>query len=147
VIAVPEHAFHGKLRSRFSGSPRAGNRARKRNVDGIENDLGENLMRRALTLAGALVAVSLASPLAVAEQSGAAAGAATGAITGAVVGGPIGAAVGGVAGAVIGDQASGPNRRNETVVVQPAPSSACETTTVRTENSYGDSKTVTRERC
>ncbi len=100
-----------------------------------------------------LVALSLLGvPSFSVAQEGAAAGAITGAVTGGIVGGPIGAAVGagvgGLAGAAAEDSAK---RGPDTVVVQPGREvvggTGCASETVRTENSFGDSKTVTRERC
>jgi uncharacterized protein YcfJ len=101
-------------------------------------------MRRSVLLAAACLSLAAAMP-ARADDGGAAAGAVTGAVVGGVVGGPVGAAVGGGIGGVAGGAASGPNRP-DTVVVQPG-ARPCETTTVRRENAYGESKTVTRESC
>jgi phage tail tape-measure protein len=92
----------------------------------------------------------LALPNAAGANEGAAAGAVTGAIAGGVVGGPIGAAVGAGVGGIAGGAASDANRP-DTVVVAPGSdatgSVGCTTQTVRTENAYGESKTVRTERC
>jgi uncharacterized protein YcfJ len=101
---------------------------------------------RILTTIAVLSALSITPTLALADDGGAASGAVTGAVTGAVVGGPVGAAVGGAAGAVIGGTATGPNR-SDTVIVRERGSAACSSTTVRKENEFGESKTVTRQDC
>ncbi|HEX8664262.1 MAG TPA: hypothetical protein VF744_09560 [Beijerinckiaceae bacterium] len=100
-----------------------------------------------LALASAAALFALPS-LAIASDAGAATGAATGAAAGAVVGGPAGAVVGGAAGAVAGGAASGPNRTG--VVVEDRTTTGtvgCSSTTVRKENSMGDSKTVHKQEC
>lgn len=109
-------------------------------------------MRSVLIGLMSLAVVTAAPSLAFADGDGAAAGAATGAVTGAVVGGPIGAAVGagvgGIAGGVASDAA---NPRPRAVIIEPGPATTggttCASRTVRTENAYGNSKTVTSERC
>jgi hypothetical protein len=104
-------------------------------------------MRKTLIGLAALSTLALGGA-AMADEGGAAAGAATGAVTGAIVGGPVGAAVGAGVGGIAGGAASGPDRR-DTVVVRPdaTGSVGCSSTTVHKENSYGESKTVTRDDC
>src|SRR4051794_22398434 len=101
-----------------------------------------------LALASAAALFALPS-LAIADDAGAAAGATAGAVGGAVVGGPVGAVVGAGAGAAVGGATTGPNRTG--VVVEERPgvtgSVGCSSTTVRKENSMGDSKTVRKEDC
>jgi hypothetical protein len=109
-------------------------------------------MRNAIIGLVSLSALALPGA-ALAEEGGAAAGAVTGAITGGIVGGPVGAAVGAGVGGLAGGAATGPSRRGDTVVVVPDRPVAtgsvggCATTTTRTENAYGESKTVTKESC
>ena len=103
-------------------------------------------MRNALI--GLLSLSALALPGSALAEGGAAAGAATGAITGAVVGGPVGAAVGAGVGGIAGAAADDANRRPDTVVIDRGASAAdCSTRTTRTENAYGESKTVTERSC
>jgi hypothetical protein len=105
-------------------------------------------MRNAVV--GLVSLLALAAPMAASANEGAAAGAVTGAIAGGVVGGPIGAAVGAGVGGIAGGAASEANRP-DTVYVAPGAevtgSVGCTTQTVRTENAYGESKTVRTERC
>jgi hypothetical protein len=104
------------------------------------------VMRKALL---GIAAVSLlALPGAALAEGGAAAGAATGAITGAVVGGPVGAAVGAGVGGIAGAAADDANRRPDAVVIERRGAAVdCTTRTTRTENVYGESKTVTEKSC
>lgn len=103
-------------------------------------------------LAGIVAFGTLTAPLAVlAEEGGAAAGAVTGAVAGGIVGGPIGAAVGAGVGGLAGGAATGPSRPDTVYVVPDRGATTggvgCSTKTVRTENSYGESRTTTTERC
>ena len=108
-------------------------------------------MRR--TLIGLAALTMLALPTLASAQEGAAAGAVTGAVTGGLVGGPIGAAVGAGVGGLAGSAAEDSARRGprDTVVIRERPvatgSVGCDSTTVTKENSFGDRKTVTTERC
>jgi hypothetical protein len=109
-------------------------------------------MRNALIGLMSLAAVTGTAGIASANEGGVAAGATTGAVAGAVVGGPVGAVVGAGVGAVAGGVASdAANPPPRAVVVQPAPtvtgSVPCTSKTVRTENSLGESRTVTTESC
>jgi phage tail tape-measure protein len=98
------------------------------------------------TIIATLVVTAFALPgLAQADEGGAAAGAVSGAVAGGIVGGPVGAAVGAGVGGVAGGAASGPDRR-ERVIERGGPGD-CSSKTVRTENAYGDSKTVRTESC
>ncbi|NNM73187.1 glycine zipper domain-containing protein [Enterovirga aerilata] len=101
-------------------------------------------MRNALI--GLLSLSAIALPGAALAEGGAAAGAATGAITGAVVGGPIGAAVGAGVGGIAGAAADDANRRPDAVVIERR-GVDCATRTTRTENAFGESKTVTTQSC
>ena len=98
-----------------------------------------------------LVSISaLALPNLALAQEGAAAGAVTGAIAGGIVGGPVGAAVGAGVGGIAGGAAGEANRRPDGVVVERGATTGsvgCTTRTTRTENSFGESKTTTTERC
>lgn len=109
-------------------------------------------MRKALMSVAVLSILAL--PTLAAAQEGAVAGAVTGAVTGGVVGGPVGAAVGAGVGGIAGAAAEDAAKRgpDNTVVVRPGPEAStgsvgCETRTVTRENSVGDTKTVTTERC
>ncbi|MGA0595492.1 hypothetical protein [Enterovirga sp. CN4-39] len=104
-------------------------------------------MRNALI--GFVSLSALAFPGAALAEGGAAAGAATGAITGAVVGGPIGAAVGAGVGGIAGAAADDANRRPDAVVIERRGTGSvdCATRTTRTENAFGESKTVTTQSC
>jgi hypothetical protein len=104
-------------------------------------------MRNAIV--GFVSLAALALPGAALAESGAAAGAATGAVTGAIVGGPVGAAVGAGVGGIAGAAADDANRRPGGVIVEQrgTGSANCATRTTRTENAYGESKTVTERSC
>lgn len=106
-------------------------------------------MRNALI--GLISVAALVLPGTVVAQEGAAAGAVTGAVVGGVVGGPIGAAVGAGVGGVAGGASDADRGRGGAVVVdRPAATGSvggCTTRTTRTENSMGESKTTTTERC
>jgi hypothetical protein len=104
-------------------------------------------MRNALI--GLLSISALAVPTLAVAQEGAAAGAVTGAIAGGVIGGPVGAAVGAGVGGIAGGAAGEASRRPDTVVVERGATGSvgCTTRTTRTENSFGESKTTTTERC
>jgi hypothetical protein len=101
-----------------------------------------------LALASAAALFALPT-LAIASEQGAAAGATAGAVGGAVVGGPVGAAVGAGAGAVVGGATSGPNKPDVVIEQRGATTGSvgCSSTTVRKENSMGDSKTVHKQEC
>jgi hypothetical protein len=126
-----------------------GNPSLNMRVSAAEQHKG-SVMRNTLIGLMSLAAVIGTVGAASATEGGAAAGATTGAVAGAVVGGPVGAAVGAGVGAVAGGVASdSSNPPPRAVVVQPAPTGSvpCVSKTVRTENSLGESKTVTSERC
>ena len=106
---------------------------------------------KAIIFGAAALAAVFAAPAAFADDSGAAAGVATGAVAGGVVGGPVGAAVGAGVGGVVGGAATGPNR-DHVIVEQRGPVetgtvSNCSTKTVQKQNSFGDTKTTTRQSC
>lgn len=98
---------------------------------------------------GLVSLTALALPTLSHAQEGAAAGAVTGAIAGGVIGGPVGAAVGAGVGGIAGGAAGEASRQPDTVVIdrRGTGSVGCATQTTRTENVYGESKTVTTERC
>jgi uncharacterized protein YcfJ len=105
---------------------------------------------RTMIVSAATAAALLALPtFAFASDQGAAAGATAGAVGGAAVGGPVGAAVGAGVGAAAGGAASGPNRPSVVIENRPATTGSvgCQSTTVRKENTMGDSKTVHKQEC
>ena len=98
------------------------------------------------TTIGLLAGLVLMPTFALAQE-GAAAGAITGAVAGGVIGGPVGAAVGAGVGGIAGGAAGEASRRPDTVYVERDRGPGCATRTTRTENAYGESKTVKEETC